>query len=147
MKKNLLLLLSLILALALLALAIPALANNALISFVNVSDGDEIFLDIGETIDFQVQVNSSVPFIHAIMLSDQYYPGRGIFMGGADIVTQASSADLSLSATGKNSTANLAATDTSPGGCAPVGLVVGVRYLGGVVETERIDFCIYVDVE
>ncbi len=149
MKKRMLFSISIILILVSLALAIPALANqHELITFVNISNGDTVNLSVGETVDFQVVVDSpNATFVQALLLSDQYYPGRGIFMGGADIATQATSADLSVSATGKNSTANLAAADSCEAGQAPVGLVAAVRYVGGVVETKRIDFCIAVDVE
>ncbi len=149
MKKRMLFSISIILILVSLALAIPALANqHELIKFVNISDGDTVTLDVGETIDFQVVVDSpNATFVQALLLSDQYYPGRGIFKGGVDIVTQATSADLSVSATGKNSTASLAAADSCEAGQAPVGLVAAVRYKGGVVETARIDICIVVGVE
>ena len=121
-----------------LAAAIPALAASPVVTFENVSQGEVIVLPVGETYVFEASVASEEAFISAILISDQQLPGRGIFMGGADIATQASAALLSVSARGKASTAGL------PGGVVPVSLVVGVRYPGGGVAVEQVDFFIQV---
>lgn len=108
------------------------------IQFLDVSQGEVIHLDIGETRIFRVRVESDQTFINALMLSDEQFPGKGIRLSGADIATRAAEAELSLAATGKSSTADL------PGGVAPVSFVVGVRYPGRLVQSQRVSFLVSV---
>ena len=82
--------------------------------------------------------SSNEPFIQAIVLGDEYYPGRGVFFHGNDTANHATSALLHLTITGKE------ATDFLPDGVAPVAVVAGVRYKGGVVFSERFDFNVVV---
>ena len=113
-------------------------AASVRVEFLNVQEGQTIDLAVGQTITFQVEVRADEEFTYALMLSDEQFPGKGIKLNGSDIETRTGYAILSLTATGKGSTANL------PGGVAPVGLVVGVRYPGGVVYAERVDFYVRV---
>jgi hypothetical protein len=85
-------------------------------------------------------------------LTDQYYPGRGIYWHGSDRATQANSALLHLTVTGKKSTADLASVCDwpEPGKCwpegvAPASIAVGVRFKGGLVVGERFNFAVVVE--
>jgi hypothetical protein len=119
-------------------LALKAKAASVQIEFLNISPGELLVLQVGESYTFETAVAADETFISALMLSDEQFPGRGVFLNGNDLATQTDSALLSLTATGKNSTADL------PGGAAPVALVVGVRYPGGIVFGNRVDFFIQV---
>ncbi len=119
-------------------LLIHAHAASVSINFLNVNSGEVVDLAIGESFTLEAEVRADTPFISALMLSDEQFPGRGVFLNGNDIVTQSDQALLRLTARGKGSTADL------PGGTAPVSLVVGVRYPGGIVFSERVDFFIRV---
>ena len=107
-------------------------------------------LAVGESYTIQVRVTSHEPFLIAMAMSDEYYPGRGIFFAGIDMVTQATEAILRLEVTGKNSTADLPAvqdwptTEDWPAGVAPASVVVGVRYEGGQVVSQRFNFVVEV---
>jgi hypothetical protein len=108
-------------------------------------------LAAGETCTFDILVTSNEPFVLAIAMTDQYYPGRGVFWHGSDRATQGTEAVLHLTMTGKKSTADLAAVCDwpEPGYCwpegvAPVAIVVGVRYEGGITFSERFPFAVEV---
>ena len=107
-------------------------------------------LAVGESYTIQVRVTSDEPFLIAMAMSDEYYPGRGIFFDGIDMATQATEAILSLEVTGKNSTADLPAvqdwptTEDWPAGVAPAAVVVGVRYQNGDVVSQQFSFAVAV---
>ncbi len=107
-------------------------------------------LAVGETATIQVHVESSEPFVMAIALSDAYYPGRGVFFDGSAAATRTTSADLYLTITGKESTADLGPVVDWPGeedwvgGAAPVAVRVGVRFAGGGLESETFLFAVAV---
>ncbi|HKZ85773.1 MAG TPA: hypothetical protein VJ793_19220 [Anaerolineae bacterium] len=107
-------------------------------------------LAVGESYTIQVRVTSHEPFLIAMAMSDEYYPGRGIFFAGIDMVTQATEAILRLEVTGKNSTADLPAvqdwptTEDWPAGVAPASVVVGARYQNGQVVSQRFNFVVEV---
>ena len=107
-------------------------------------------LAVGESYTIQVRVISDEPFLMAVAMPDEYYPGRGIFFDGIDMATQATETILSLEVTGKNSTADLPAvqdwptTEDWPAGVAPASVVVGVRYQGGQVVSQRFNFAVEV---
>ena len=88
----------------------------------------------GQTYDFVVQVTSDTPFISATALPDMYYPGRYVAAHGASRSGADTSATLTVTWTAKDSTAGL------PGGVAPVAVVAGVRFQGGVVVSQRFDY-------
>jgi hypothetical protein len=135
--------LTLALALALLAgMPAPALAADApTVTFTLVSELPTE-LAVGETAVIHVHVESSEPFLMAIALSDAYYPGRGVRFDGSAAVTRATSADLYLTITGTDSTADLPAVEDWPttedwdAGVLPLAVRVGVRFPGGVVIGE-----------
>jgi len=107
-------------------------------------------LAVGETAVIGVHVESSVPFVMAIALSDAYYPGRGVLFNGSHAQVQATSADLYLTVTGRASTADLPAvqgwpTDESwPAGVAPLAVRVGARFPGGVILGSTFVFSVAV---
>ena len=107
-------------------------------------------LAVGESYTIQVRVTSHEPFLIAMAMSDEYYPGRGIFFAGIDMATQATEAVLRLEVTGKNSTADLPAvqdwptTEDWPAGVAPASVVVGARYENGQVVSQRFTFAVEV---
>lgn len=122
----------------LLTLAFQSVAEaNSYVTFLNPPPDGLLELEVGESYTFEVLVEGDRPFISALLLADQYYPGRGIFFAGNDIATRQESALLTITVTGKNSTSSL------PGGVAPAAVVVGVRYSDEVIQ-ERFDFFVTV---
>jgi len=119
-------------------LATPAVAKEATIALENPPSGGVLELAVGESHTFDISVTSDETFVLAIALTDQFFPGRGVFFSGSDRATMATTADLQLVITGKE------ATDFLPDGFAPVAIVVGVRYQGGIVVSERFDFMVHV---
>jgi hypothetical protein len=87
-----------------------------------------------------VQVKSDQPFLFAQALPTAEFPGRGVVGAAGDHVGAGTSATLEVAFTAKNSTATFA---NSPG-FSPVSVVVGVRYPGGYVVTQRYDFVVTV---
>jgi hypothetical protein len=96
-------------------------------------------LAVGETAVIGVRVESDEPFVMAIALSDAYYPGRGVLFDGSAAQPRSTSADLYLTVTGRESTADLAAVqdwpvdEDWPAGVAPLAVRVGARFPGGAV--------------
>lgn len=107
-------------------------------------------LAVGETAVICVRVESSEPFVMAIALSDAYYPGRGVLFDGSSAQARATSADLCLTVTGRESTADLAAVQDWPGdedwpaGVAPLAVRVGARFAGGAVVSSSYVFAVTV---
>jgi hypothetical protein len=107
-------------------------------------------LAVGETAVIGVRVESSEPFVMAIALSDAYYPGRGVLFDGSSAQPGGTSADLYLTVTGRDSTADLAAVQDWPGdedwpaGVAPLAVRVGVRFAGGLVVSRSYPFAVTV---
>lgn len=108
-------------------------------------------LAVGETAVIGVHVESSEPFVMAIALSDAYYPGRGVLFDGSSAATRSTSADLFLTITGRESTADLGAVEDWPGdedwtaGVAPLAVRVGVRFAGGAIVTTSYLFAVMVE--
>ncbi len=107
-------------------------------------------LAVGETAVIGVHVESSEPFLMAIALSDAYYPGRGVLFDGSAAQPRSTSADLYLTITGRESTADLPAVqdwpadEDWPAGVAPLAVRVGARFPGGVVVGESFLFSVAV---
>ncbi len=149
----------LLIAISLMTLAIllaytpsPATAADFKIDLLNPPKHGVLTLAVGQSYTFDIEVTSDEPFILAIAHGDQFFPGRGIFYHDNDTAQQTTSAMLHLTMTGKESTAALPAVcdwpepgDCWPEGVAPVSIVVGVRFQGGVVVSERFDFVVQVD--
>lgn len=138
MKKSRFLISAILLSIFLILISTPAQASPATIVLNNPPPNDILELGIGESYTFEVEVTSDEAFTWAMALSDVYFPGRGIFFSGHDIVNHDTTATLHLTVTGKNSTVNL------PNGMNPAAVVAGVRYQGGVIVYERFDFGVVV---
>jgi hypothetical protein len=123
------------------------------IELLNPPDDGVLELAVGESHTFDIQVTSSDPFLLAMVLPDQYYPGRGLFIRGGDRAGRDSTALLQLTITGKQPTAGLepvlgwpvAGFEWPEGGVAPVSLAVGVRFPGGLVYGEHFTFAVLVE--
>ena len=89
---------------------------------------------VGQTYDFVVQITSDTPFISASAMPDMFFPGRYVTAHGVSRTSAGTSATLTVTWTAKASTANL------PGGVAPVAVVAGLRFQGGVVVGQRFDY-------
>lgn len=114
-------------------------ANNATITLLNPPANNEVYLNVGDTFTPEAYVNSDVEFIWAVAGSDFYYPGNRYVTGQSrDRVGKDTTATLALTYTAVGSTADL------DGGYAPVSMIVGVRYQGGVVVSQQFNFAIYV---
>ncbi len=96
-------------------------------------------LAIGESSTIRVLVESDEPFLMAIALSDAYFPGRGVRFDGSAAQAHATSAELELTITGWQSTADLPAVqdwpadEDWPAGTLPLAVRVGARFRGGVI--------------
>ena len=107
-------------------------------------------LAVGQSAVIAVRVESSEPFVMAIALSDAYYPGRGVLFDGSAASTAATSAELHLTVTGKESTADLAAVSDWPAdedwdaGAAPLAVRAGARFAGGAVAQASYLFAVSV---
>ncbi|MGH9263744.1 MAG: hypothetical protein ACRD1D_03545 [Acidimicrobiales bacterium] len=103
-------------------------------------------LAVGETAAIGVRVESSEPFVMAIALSDAYYPGRGVLFDESPAHRGGTSADLSLTISGREPTAGLPAVEDWPAeedwpaGVAPLAVRVGARFAGGMVVGETFLF-------
>jgi hypothetical protein len=102
-----------------------------------------IQLGVGETRTFEIAVDSSEQFIFAAAMPDAYYPGRGVSFHGRDQVTRDNYALVYLTVTGKGSTAGFEAVCDWPypevcteAGQAPLSIVAGMRFKGGVTVGE-----------
>lgn len=88
----------------------------------------------GQTYAFVVEITSDTPFISASAMPDMYYPGRYVVARGVSRSGAGTSAMLTVTWTAKASTAGL------PGNVAPVAVVAGVRFQGGIVVAQRFDY-------
>jgi hypothetical protein len=138
---------------ALLACGVPtADAQTVIIELLNPPPGGVLELEVGESYTFDVEVTSSEEFLLAMATTDACYPGRGVFWHGNDRAHRAASATLHLTIKGKSPTADLPETydcpepgASWPAGVAPVSIVAGVRFKGGLVVAERFDFAVRVE--
>ena len=107
-------------------------------------------LAVGETAVIGVHVESSEPLVMAIALSDAYYPGRGVRFDGSAAATGSTSADLFLTVTGRDSTADLGPVENWPedqdwpAGVAPLAVRAGARFAGGYVASSSWLFAVAV---
>ena len=97
-------------------------------------------MNVGETVTVVVQVKSNVPFLFAQALPTAQFPGRGVVGAVGDHVGAGTTATLEVTFTAKNPTDLYANTP----GFSPVSVIVGVRYKGGYVATQRYDFIVKV---
>jgi hypothetical protein len=97
-------------------------------------------MNLGETATVIVEVGSDSSFLYAQALPDIFYPGRGVTATVGDHAGRGKTAILKVTFTAKNHTDDFA---NAPG-YAPVSVIVGVRYAGGYVVSERYDFVVIV---
>ena len=152
MKQRLMLLV--LLAMVLLVCAPSSAVESAppiSINLLNPPKDGLLDLAVGESYTFDIAVTSDEPFTLAVAMTDAYYPGRGVFWHGIDRASRSTSALLQLTMTGKASTAGLPAVCDwpEPGYCwpdgvAPVSIVAGVRFAGGVTVSEVFPFAVVV---
>jgi hypothetical protein len=121
------------------------------ITLQNPPPGQLLELPVGESYTFEIHVASSEPFLLTMVMADQYYPGRGIWVRGGDRAVRDDQATLYLTVTAKASTAGLPAVCDWPepgvcwpAGVAPVSLTVGARFPGGLVVADHFDLAVVV---
>lgn len=141
MKKSLIVILVLIIALLLASTPTHMVIASSIVTIdvLNPPKDDLLELGVGDSYTFDIKIESDDPFILAIAMTDAYYPGRGVFWHGSDRASQTDSALLHLTIKGKE------LTNFLPDGVAPVAIVAGVRFKGGVVYSERFDFNVRVN--
>lgn len=120
------------------------------IRLVKKPPGGTLTLPVGESYTFEVRITSSEPFNLAMVMTDEYYPGRSVF-STHDRAGGSTEATLYLTLTGKMSTAELwpVCDWPEPGVCwpegvAPMSIVAGVRFASGAVVAERFDLAVLV---
>jgi hypothetical protein len=118
---------------------------------INPPAGGLLELDIDESHTFEIKITSDEPFVIAMVMTDAYYPGRGVFWHGGDRATHDTEATLHVTIKGKNSTSELFSVCgwpepgiCWPDGVAPVSITAGVRYRGGIVVARIFSFAVTV---
>lgn len=133
--------------------ASPPSPPEVSITLLNPPPDGLLELAVGESYTFQVEVVSvsGEPFLWAIAMTDEYYPGRALYWHGMDKAIRDTSALLYLTMTGKKPSADLDAVcgwpepwDCWPEGVAPASIVVAVRFGGGGVAVEQFAFAVLV---
>lgn len=149
--KRFLIVLTLVLVLLPMSAPVEAALTTTTIKLLNPPQHGLLELAVGESYTFDILLTSDEPFLGAVAMADSYYPGRGVFWHGTDRVSQSYSALLHLTITGKESTADLLAVcdwpalgDCWDAGVAPVAIVAGMRYQGGVTVSEQFAFAVRV---
>ena len=127
------------------AAAAPGLTK---VRLLNPPRHGELVFEVDESHTFYVEVKSEEPYLFAMAKMDAYYPGRGIHAPAGDQAGAGTTAVLKITITGKNSTADLPAVCDWYGECwdegvAPVAIVAGMRYPGGVYA-EQFPFAVIV---
>lgn len=95
-------------------------------------------LQVGESYTVVVQVDSAADYLFAMAIPAPEYPGRYVVFSGPDRAGGGTSSVLSLTLTGKNSTA----VDFPEG--VPVQFVVMTRFKGGVTASQWYRFNVVV---
>ncbi len=134
MTKKIISLIGLTALLILLTGALTAAAPTPNVTFTLVS-GLPSTMNVGDTATVVVQVTSDQPFNGVTALPDFQFPGKGVVaVKGGDHAGGGTTATVQVTFKAKSSTASF------PGGVAPVAVVVGARYQGGYVASQRFDF-------
>ena len=124
---------------ALMTGVLTAAAPMPVVNF-NLVQGLPSNMNPGDKATVIVEVSSDTQFLYAQALPSEYYPGRGVTAAVGDRMNGGQTARLAVTFTAKNSTNDFA---NAPG-YAPVSVVVGVRFPGGYVATQRYDFVVTV---
>jgi hypothetical protein len=155
MKKSFGVISIMLLVALLLSAWLPAAAapSRTYVNLLNPPKHGVLELEVGESETFYIEVVSEEPFLSAAAKVDQYYPGRGIVPPRGDQAGQGTTALLEITITGKSSTADLPLVCDWPqpgdpcweeAGIAPVAIVAGMRYAGGVVYADQFPFAVRV---
>lgn len=125
----------LMMVLILLMVGVLSAATPVPVTTFTLVQGLPAVMNVGETYTVTVQVTSNQPYTSVQAMPDFQYAGKGVVavQGGAR-VGAGTSATLNMTFKAKSSTVKMT------GGVAPVAVVVGVRYAGGYVATQRYDF-------
>ena len=91
-------------------------------------------MKVGETYTVVVEVTSDVPFNAVQAMPDLQYPGNGVVAKGGDHAGAGTSATVAVTFIAKSDTSRM------PNGEAPVAVVVGVRFKGGVVVGKTFEY-------
>jgi hypothetical protein len=97
-------------------------------------------MKVGDTATVIVEVTSDTPFLFAQALPTMYFPGRYVVAAAGDHAGRGTTARLEVTFTAKNPTTGVGHAPSA----APVSVVVGVRYPGGVVVPQQYDFLVTV---
>lgn len=90
-------------------------------------------MNVGETYTVIVQVESDLEYNTVQALPSFMFPGKGVVaVQGGDHAGRGTSATVEVTFQAKSSTANFPG-----GGFAPVYVVVGARYAGGVIAVQN----------
>ena len=113
----------------------PAVAPTPNVTFTLLS-GLPATMNVGETATVIVQIDSNQEFVFAKMLPSFYYPGRLVraVNTGGDRTGAGTTAILEVSFTAIASTAGY------PGGVAPVWVVAGAHFQGGLSVGQKFAF-------
>jgi len=142
LKKRTVLIFFTLILLVLSIAALPVMAapkpSGPTITWTNAPQNNVIYLHVGESYTLNLQVTSATKFASATAKPDTQFPGKGIFYSGTDRATNATSATLHLTMTGKQP------TDSLPGGYVPASAFVGVKYGNGNTVVKQFDFQVVV---
>jgi hypothetical protein len=117
----------------------PPSGNGVTITLLDAPRNGEIHISVGESYTLNWHVESDTEFSSAVAVFDVYYPGRVISYQSRDQVRgPATSADLSLTITGKSPSSSLAE------GYAPIFPVVAVRFGGQTNVNQVFNLKVYV---
>ena len=131
MSKRIVSMVGLLALMALMTGVLTAAAPMPNITFTLLQDLPST-MSVGETSTVIVQVDSDQEFISVQALPSFQFPGKGVVaVQGGDRAGRGTSATLELTFKAKGPTAAM------PGGVAPVYVVLGVRYGGGVVAVQQ----------
>jgi len=97
-------------------------------------------MNVGESYDFVVEVTSDTTYTSVTAMPTYFFPGRYVTARGNDRAGAGTSAVLTVTFTAKGSTNEGQANGTP----APVSIVVGARFQGGVVVSQQFDYYITV---
>lgn len=118
-----------------LTVGITAAAAPVPVTTFTLVQGLPSTMNVGETYTVVVQVESNLEFSSVQALPSFMFPGKGVVaVQGGDRAGRDTSATLELTFKAKSPTAKM------PGGFAPVFVVVGVRYGGGIVAVQEYTF-------
>jgi hypothetical protein len=95
---------------------------------------------VGQSYDFVVEATSDTPYISVTAMPTYYFPGRYVTAQGNDRAGAGTSAILAITFTAKGPTSE----GNAGGAPAPVSIVVGARFKGGVIVSQQYDYYIIV---